>query len=208
MKNMWVIRAGKDTSNFALFKKENFVAVGEDIGDIKDLTYNEIKFRLRNKTDKVDFLAGVIRRFRDEVQIGDYFICTSPNSLYFFLGEIIGEVEYNPELSHKYHYTCYRRPVKWISKIYRNDLSDAAKRALSPQITVFKVKEQWQKEIFENQLSLDFSQNENIYSNIGQNIKKEEDDFIKDKILFKYADLYKEGLITFDEYEAKKKELL
>lgn len=30
MKNMWVIRAGKDTRNFNLFKKENFVAVEDE----------------------------------------------------------------------------------------------------------------------------------------------------------------------------------
>lgn len=43
---MWVIRAGKDTKNFNLYKKENFVAVEDDIGDIKNLSLDEIKFRL------------------------------------------------------------------------------------------------------------------------------------------------------------------
>lgn len=218
MENMWVIRAGKDTLNFNLYKKENFVSVGDDIGNIKSITLDEIKFRLKGKADNVDFQAGVIRRFRDEVQIGDYFICTSPNSLYFLLGEIIGDVEYNPDLSQRYHYTCYRRSVKWISKVYRNDLSDAAKRALSPQISVFKVKDKWQNEIFDNQVSLGFPPNQSINSNAHHNDEKddsighknyeEEYDFTKDKILFKYADLYKEGLITREEFEAKKKELL
>ena len=46
MENIWVIRAGKDTKNFNFYKKENFVAVGEDIGDIKNLSLDEMKFRL------------------------------------------------------------------------------------------------------------------------------------------------------------------
>ena len=29
MENMWVIRAGRDTHNFNLYKRENFVAVGD-----------------------------------------------------------------------------------------------------------------------------------------------------------------------------------
>ena len=115
MKNMWVIRAGKDASNFNLYKKENFVAVGEDIGDIKDLNLDEIKFRLNGKAKNVDFSAGIIRRFRDEVKIGDYFITTTSNPEYLLLGEIIGDLIYNPDLSSRYPYTCYRRSVKWIS---------------------------------------------------------------------------------------------
>ena len=55
MVNMWVIRAGKDTKNFNLYKKENFVSVGEDIGDIKGLSLDEIKFRLNGKAKNVDF---------------------------------------------------------------------------------------------------------------------------------------------------------
>ena len=226
MKNMWVIRAGKDTKNFNLYKKENFVSVGVDIGDIKNLSFDEIKFRLDGKVPNVSFTAGILRRFRDEVQIGDYFISTSPQSEYLLLGKILGDIEYDPSLTHTYQFTSYRRPVKWISKIYRNDLTDAAKRALSPQITVFKVKEQWQKEIFDNQVSLNpnamdilnlsrqYEKNKeksfapsNINSNT-QNNNQEEYDFTKDKILFKYADLYKDGLITREEFEAKKKQLL
>lgn len=218
MKNMWVIRAGKDTKNFNLYKKENFVSVGVDIGEIKNLSLDEIKFLLEGKVPNVSFTAGILRRFRDEVQIDDYFISTSPQSEYLLLGKIIGDIEYDPSLTHTYQFTSYRRPVKWISKIFRKDLSDAAKRALSPQISVFKVKEKWQKEIFDNQVSLGFTPNESINSNAHHNDEKDdgkehksyegEYDFTKDKILFKYADLYKEGLITFEEFEAKKKELL
>ena len=228
MENMWVIRAGRDTHNFNLYKRENFVAVGEDIGDIKNLSLNEIKFRLKNKANNISFSAGVIRRFRDEVKIGDYFISTSPNSHYLLLGQIMGDVEYNPNLSQRYPFSCYRRPVKWISKIYRNDLSDAARRSINSQTTVFRVKPRWQKEIFKNQISLDpnsidilnlsreneknkektFAQNDDIDLKSENNQKNEEYDFTKDKILFKYADLYKEGLITFEEFQSKKKELL
>ena len=165
MENMWVIRAGKDTKNFNLYKKENFVAVGEDIGDVKNLSLDEMKFRLKGKANNVNTSAGVIRRFRDEVKIRDYFISTSPNSEYLLLGEILGDIKYNPDLSQRYQYTCYRRPVKWISKIYRNDLSDAARRAISPQTTVFRVKEKWQKEIFKNQIALDFTPKDNVKLN-------------------------------------------
>ena len=190
MKNMWVIRAGKDTRNFNLYKEENFVSVGVDIGDINNLTLDEIKLRLNNKTKNVEFLAGVIRRFRDEVQIGDYFVCTSPHSLYFLLGEIIGDVNYNPDLSQRYRYTCYRRPVKWISKIYRNDLSEEAKRALSPQITVFKVNPKWQDEIFKNQIDLDFIPKNNENTNLSHHLNKEEyitqdDDYLEIKFNLK-----------------------
>lgn len=52
-----------------------------------------------------------------------------------------------------------------------------------------------------------FDPSDNINSNTQVN-NPEDYDFTKDKILFKYADLYKEGLITRKEFEAKKKELL
>ena len=227
MENMWVIRAGKDTKNFNLYKKENFVSVGVDIGEIKNLSFDEIKFRLEGKVPNVSFTAGILRRFRDEVQIGDYFISTSPQSEYLLLGKILGDIEYDPSLIHTYQFTSYRRPVKWISKVYRKDLSVQARRSLSAQITVFKVKPQWQKEIFDNQVSLNpspmdilnlsrqheknkekgFAPSDNINSSTQYN-NQEEYDFTKDKILFKYADLYKEGLITREEFEVKKKELL
>ena len=60
MKNMWVIRAGKDTKNFNLYKKENFVSVGVDIGEIKNLSLDEIKFRLDGKVPNVSFTAGIL----------------------------------------------------------------------------------------------------------------------------------------------------
>ena len=170
MENMWVIRAGKDTKNFNLYKKENFVSVGVYIGDIKNLSLDEIKFRLDGKVPNVSFTAGILRRFRDEVQIGDYFIFTSPLSEYLLLGKILGDIEYDPSLTHTYQFTSYRRPVKWISKIFRKDLSEQAKRSLSAQITVFKVKPQWQKEIFDNQVSI--NPNAMDILNLSGNMKK------------------------------------
>ena len=194
MKNMWVIRAGKDASNFNLYKKENFVAVGEDIGDIKDLNLDEIKFRLNGKAKNVDFSAGIIRRFRDEVKIGDYFITTTSNPEYLLLGEIIGDLIYNPDLSSRYPYTCYRRSVKWISRIFRNDLNVGVRKAISAQMSVFKVKEKWHKEIFKHQLPLDFTPNNQIDSNIQQNITKNESPAGNQDILEAKFKLKKEGL--------------
>lgn len=183
---------------------------------------DEIKLRLKNKVKNVSFQAGIIRRFRDEVQIGDYFILTSPNSEYFLLGQITGDFEYNPKFYPRYRFSCYRRTVKWISKVNRENLSLSAKRSLSAQITVFKVKDKWQKEIFKNQEPLDFKSNNkfkpvtpkkenNDYVKENINISDQEnkkEEFTKDKIFFKYAELYKEGLITKEEFEIKKKELL
>lgn len=199
MENIWVIRAGKDTKNFNFYKKENFVAVGEDIGDIKNLSLDEMKFRLKGKANNVNTSAGIIRRFRDEVKIGDYFICTSPNSEYLLLGEIMGDVEYNPDLSLRYEYTCYRRPVKWISKIYRNVLSDAARRGISPQTTVFKVNPKWQKEIFKNQLSLDFTPNTTIKTD---RLRESEKFYIKAKLKEEGMELedtnYKKAIMFYE----------
>ena len=212
MTKMWVIRAGKDTLIFDLFLKENFVSVGEDIGEIDGLSLDDIKRKLKSKVKNPDFTAGVIRRFMEEVEIGDYVVSTYPDGEYLLLGEIKSDCEYVPDLVKMNKYTPYRRSVKWISKVPRDKLSKPAKQSMSAQITVFEVKEKWQKQIFKHQEPLDVNSEIIIPSddkllNIGYDWDSD-DKYIKDKILFKYADLYKEGLLTKAEFEKKKKELL
>lgn len=47
MKNMWMVRAGEGAFLIDEFKKRNIAVIGWGIGDVKDLTEEQIKERLR-----------------------------------------------------------------------------------------------------------------------------------------------------------------
>ena len=47
MTNIWMVRAGESAFLIDEFKKRNIAVIGWGIGDVKDLTEDQIKERLR-----------------------------------------------------------------------------------------------------------------------------------------------------------------
>ena len=60
MKNMWMVRAGKDAFLIDEFKKRNIVALGWGLGDLEDKSADDIK-RLMQETypDESKYSLGI-----------------------------------------------------------------------------------------------------------------------------------------------------
>src|ERR1035441_2440776 len=149
-KNMWMVRSdGGDL--FEEFKSKNVVAIGwNDIGDLSNVTSLEkIKELYRRespeeKDGKVNASCGMICRFKDEFQKGDYVVNYNPGTRKYLVGEVTGDYAFNTELL-EYHHI---RSVRWHEKeVDRDALSPSARKNLGALSTIFVVNEDAQAEI-------------------------------------------------------------
>ena len=127
---MCMVKAGEKGFLYEEFKKRNIVAIGWGIGDVKNLTIDEISDRLREKDDdNVNRHASTIVRFRDELKKGDCVLSASPLNEKFLIGKITSDYYFSEELIEEGidPYSKYNniRKVKWLCEISSDELSES-----------------------------------------------------------------------------------
>ena len=141
-KHAWMVRAGNYNELVGDFWEKSLVAIGPPkVGDLTSLsTREEFKARLKEafpewSETSLSVNSGKIYRFAKEIQVGDYVLSYSKASREYLVGEVAGELLYDPEAVGD-NYPHVRR-VKWIKKIPRDLFSSKAKNALGSTLTVF-----------------------------------------------------------------------
>ena len=76
MKNMWMVRAGKGAFLIDEFESRNIVALGWGIGDLTNVSAEEIKRRIEEKFPndnkyKIGIISSQIIKFRYNIKKGD-----------------------------------------------------------------------------------------------------------------------------------------
>lgn len=139
-RNVW----GIHTPDQSLFLKENKIAIGwKDMGDLSLIPATRDGFKAKYvetypdaKKGSVATCAGMLFRFVNEVQVGDYVVYPSKNDRMINIGEVTGEYEYNPSQP----IYVQQHAVKWLKHLPRTSFSQGALYEIGSVLAFFSVK--------------------------------------------------------------------
>lgn len=139
-KRLW----GIHTQDEKLFLEHNKIAIGwKAMGNLSLIAADRDALKAKYaevypgaKKGSVATCCGMLYRFSQEVQIGDYIVYPSKSDRMINIGEVIGDYEYDdgqPEYAQM-------RSVKWIKHIPRTAFSQGALYEIGSVMTFFMVK--------------------------------------------------------------------
>lgn len=139
-KRVW----GIHTFDSNLFLHENIIAIGwKDMGDLSLIDDNREAFKEKYnhiypnaKPGSVAGGAGMLFRFANEVQIGDYIVFPSKPDRQVNIGIVEGEYMYNPN-EKEY---AQQRKVKWLKHLPRTAFSQGALYEIGSAMSFFLLK--------------------------------------------------------------------
>ena len=141
----WMIRAGEGGRLFDDFEARQCVAVGwNDLGDLRQYGSHEalrqafIENYGNAKAGAVANAVAMIRKFRDDIQSGDYVITYSPELRQYLVGIDQGEYDFMSPEQQVGDYANIRR-VQWQGKVSRDDLGQATRSSLGSTLAVFRL---------------------------------------------------------------------
>ncbi|GJM43409.1 MAG: restriction endonuclease [Gemmatimonadota bacterium] len=142
MSRFWMVRAGRGGALIEDFEQKQCVAVGwGDVGEVESTTtVDDLKERLRDRLEEahpsaVGNIAAMIWKFAREMELGDKVVTYDPSKREYLLGEVNGEYKYEPGKIPEHE---QQRPIKWLGRVSRDDLSTEAKNTLGGTLTVFE----------------------------------------------------------------------
>ena len=123
---------------FNEFTQENFISIGwPGIGDLKDITKDEIRERLTKKTGysghKLGNALGQVNAFINTMKIGDVVLITEKNWAYI---GTIGEYMYDQQYDNENDGMCHRRSVKWTNRVPFRELPSGLQRLVNNRNTI------------------------------------------------------------------------
>lgn len=129
--SIWMVRAGKNAAYADDFIEQNFVGIGfGEAGKIslpidkESLGLSIVKSQPSFGAGKVSNVASQVKRFYEELTIGDAVMTYNPSQRLYFLGEITTNVE------DRDHLLGRARNVKWLKQVSRDSLSDSTRNTL------------------------------------------------------------------------------
>jgi len=139
-KKIWGIHTKDDN----LFLKNDVIAIGwSDLGDLSNIDANRDAFKEKYtqvypdaKKGSVATGAGMLYRFRHEVQVGDYVVFPSKSDRKVNIGVVEGEYVYD---STQVEYVQTRK-VKWLKHLPRMAFSQGALYEIGSAMSLFSVK--------------------------------------------------------------------
>ena len=156
MKNMWMVRAGKDAFLIDAFKQKNIVALGWGLGDLKDKNADDIKKLMQAKyPDESKYALGIassqVIKFRHMIEKGDYVLSYNPSSRKYLVGEITSDYYYSEDMENENidyiggHNDT--RDVKWLGEVSRDNLTVSTKNTLGAISTLFNINDEAKENI-------------------------------------------------------------
>ena len=135
---------GIHTKDDNLFLKDNIIAIGwHEIGDLKRIDANREAFKEKYRDTYPDAKkgsvangAGMLFRFCNEVQIGDYIVFPSKINREVNIGIVEGDYVYDPR---QIEYVQTRK-VKWLKHLPRTVFSQGALYEIGSAMSFFTVK--------------------------------------------------------------------
>ena len=152
MTNMWMVRAGENSFLIEDFKNNNLVAIGWDLGDLREIPDEEIATLFEEKYGSTKSLNQVLR-FKNEFQINDYVITADTKTQTFYLGKIISDYHRSDiitkqDSSNDNYFDV--RDVEWICEFSKDYLKESTQKTLGAVQTVYKINEEAAEDILKN----------------------------------------------------------
>ena len=135
---------GIHTQDDSLFLKDNTIAIGWGaFGDLTNMENDREEFKKKyarvypqDKKGTIALAAGMLYRFRFEVQVGDYVVFPSKSNREINIGIVDGEYQY--EASAREYVN--RRKVKWLKHFPRTAFSQGALYEAGSAMSLFTIK--------------------------------------------------------------------
>lgn len=145
-KNVWIVRAGKDSIYYNDFKNKSYISFGEEsLENYKGLSKNEIKdnIKFKNPDDKQPgSTASKFNIFLNEMRVGDIVVTPGPGASEICFGLIESEMLNNDEIDNFKN----KRKVKWIkSGLEKNNIEPKLLLGLHSPHSIFTVPEYLEK---------------------------------------------------------------
>ena len=140
-KQLWMVRAGRDSIFIDEFLSRQMVAIGwSKLGDLSNVHSREELSQLveqawpENNRFQNGASIGQVYRFRQEIVPGQAVTTYDSNSRIYHVGTVTGDYEYHPEYDSELRHT---RSVRWEKEVSRDKLSAEAKNSLGAISTIF-----------------------------------------------------------------------
>lgn len=135
---------GIHTLDDNLFLKENVVAIGwNEVGDLSKIAPDRDAFKKKYtetypdaKKMSIATSAGMLYRFANEVQIGDYIVFPSKINREINIGTVESNYIYDPDTGSY----VQQRKVKWLKHLPRTAFSQGALYEIGSALSFFSVK--------------------------------------------------------------------
>lgn len=135
---------GIHTQDDSLFLKDSIMAIGwGEFGDLTNMENDREAFKKKyaevypqDKKGAIALAAGMLYRFRYEVQIGDYVVFPSKSDHEIYIGVVDGEYQYDGSAQ---TYVSQRK-VKWLKHLPRTTFSQGALYESGSAMTLFTIK--------------------------------------------------------------------
>lgn len=139
-KRVW----GIHTQDDSLFLRDNVIAIGwREMGDLRNIGKDRDAFKAHYsevypdaKKGSIPTAAGMLFRFLNEAQIGDYVVFPSKSNRQINIGVIEGDYVYEPSAAEY----VQQRKVKWLKHLPRTSFSQGALYEGGSAMSFFAVK--------------------------------------------------------------------
>lgn len=141
MSRFWMVRAGSGGRLVEDFEERGCVAANwGEVGEIgQATTVDDVKAQLRGALPMrhpaaISNIAAMIWKLAREMEPGDKVVTYDSAKRQYLLGEVTGGYRYSEDIpDHE-----QARPVRWVGRVNRDDLSTNAKNTLGGFLTVFE----------------------------------------------------------------------
>lgn len=150
MEKLWVVRSNGGEF-IEEFLSDSIVAINMDVKcNLANKSLSEIRNILcklfPTKEKSIPNWAGILNNFVNNIKIGDSVITYDPSSRLYYIGNVKSDYYYTEEKGDCIH----ARDVEWnINGLSRDLLKNETKNSLGATLTVFQLKKDQEKEIFE-----------------------------------------------------------
>lgn len=152
---IWMVRAGRNAAYVEDFIEESFVGIGfASAGDVKvPVNRAELEQRVAGanpsfSSGKVSNVVSQVKRFYEELSVGDRVMTYDPSQRLYFLGELRSDVEA------KQHDMERARAVIWSKQVNRDALAPSTRNTLGAILTLFQVRDEAADDILKNAVEL------------------------------------------------------
>ena len=147
----WYVAPGENSDKSEIFKKNNFVGIGWQLGDLSEYDLDEIRFKYKeiypDDSEKiVGQIVAQIDRIVNQISIGDFIISADNSNNEYIVGRCISDYYYSDEKDDNlYDKYVHCRSVKWLFKINK-DIFPSEFKSFNQRKSVFEINNKVKKE--------------------------------------------------------------
>ena len=120
---MWLVKAGENSVKIDTFKKNNFVAIGWEFGDLKGKSREDIKLLCKQSDYTYNDCLYAVNAFVNEIKFGDYILTYNTSKKEFYIGKCTSDYYFSEKMDTPGVENQYKncRDVVWSNVVLKND---------------------------------------------------------------------------------------